>query len=108
MVVNRSSIAPWRATIAVGSPARALLLPEEGPELREVETRAAPVDDAVGHHLHLRTGIEQQIAAALHLINRVVVAKAVRGLLVATQAEAEAGAVDPTITRRLSSLLETR
>jgi hypothetical protein len=68
-----------------------LLDPEEGPELRDVEATAGPVDYRVEDTVHVPADLEQQVAAVLDLVDRVAVAEAAALLLVEVQPEAGAG-----------------
>ncbi len=82
---------------------RPVLLSKDGAQLWHAEPAAGAVDQALEDLLHLVTSPEQQIAAVLKLVHRVVVAKA-RALLVrAVQGEAQAAAVDPAVAHRRQS-----
>ena len=75
----------------------AVLGAEQGPQGGHVQPGAGPVDDGVEDPVHHRPRGEQQVAAVLDLVDRVVVAEAAAGLLVEVQAEAQAGGVDPPL-----------
>jgi hypothetical protein len=86
---------PWRSACAVA--VRTGLGAEQGAQDRYVQTRAAPVDHHVEDPVHLGVGAEQQIAAVLDLVDRVVVAEATAPLFVDIQTEAQARGVDPPV-----------
>ena len=81
------------ASLVVGT----VLDAEERPQPGHVYPGPSPVDDRGEHPVHQCARGEEQVAAVLDLVDRVVVAETTAGLLVEIQAEAEAGGVDPTI-----------
>jgi hypothetical protein len=70
---------------------------EDGAHRGHVQAGAGPVHDAVEQVLHLRAGAEQQVAAVLHLVDRVGVAEPGPALLINVQGEAQTRGIDPPV-----------
>jgi hypothetical protein len=70
---------------------------EQRAQLGHVEPGSGPVHHRVEQSIHHRAGGEQQVAAVLDLVDRVVIDKAALLLLVDVQPEAQARGVDPPV-----------
>ena len=76
---------------------RAAFAAEQRAHDRDVQPGSGAVDHRVEQAVHHRPAGEHEVAAVLHLVDRVVVAKSALLLLIATHPVAQARAVDPPV-----------
>lgn len=76
---------------------RTCFRPKDGFEPFEMQLSSCPIDQSLEGLLHLSAQMKDQIAAALDLINGVVVAKPAPLLAFQIQGETQTGAIDPAL-----------
>src|SRR6202030_3817268 len=92
------------------SPASGILLPlviagalpvtEDRPDAVQVKWRSGAVNQRLEYLLHLPAGGEQQVAAVLHLVDRVLVMKGAPLLLLRIQSKTETGGINAALDRK--------
>jgi hypothetical protein len=103
--LEQGQVPPWsldhdclaRRQIRAGVPAGPLTDAEQGPQLRHVQPDPGAIDHGVEDPFHHRARGEDQVAAVLHLVDRIRVAEAAAALLVEVEPEAQACGVDPPV-----------